>query len=106
MATRSATAEAASGSRARAIRRFQNVWVKADESARTRADVGTRIVFRAGATACCDLRLQRNAIAGRADPLRDLPGAVRRARPPPQLPEVLRRSRGTLQHRDRADLAG
>src|SRR3954452_2562015 len=91
-ATSRATAVAPSGSFARAMSRFQKACRKAAVSARTRAAVGTAIVSRADGTAASNpVRLQRDALPGRADPLRDLHGALRRAREAALGPGVLRR---------------
>ena len=51
------------------------------------------------------LRLQRHALRRRADPLRDLPAALRRARQAAVSAGVLRRARGPLRPGDRAHLA-
>lgn len=51
------------------------------------------------------LRLQRHALSRRADPGRDLPGALRRAREAPVHPGVRRRARRPLRPGDRAHLA-
>src|SRR5919198_6719354 len=77
--TSMATAVAASGSRARASSIFQTACPTAAMSARTRAVVGTGVVFRADGTPRRRLRLQRHALSRRADPLRDLHGPLRGA---------------------------
>src|SRR6187200_1611013 len=101
-ATRSATAVAASGSSARAMSRFQNACRNAAARASARASSGTAVVSRADGTAARDrVRLQRNALARRADPLRDLHRALRRTGETPLGPGVLRRPRRPLGSRDR-----
>src|SRR4051812_27207632 len=101
-----ATAVAASGSFARAMSRFQNAWRNAAARARTRASSGTAIVSPADGTAARDrVRLQRDALARRADPLRHLHRALRRARKAALGPGVFRRPGRPFGPRDRPHLA-
>ena len=98
--TTSAIAVAPPGSRSRPRIRFQSACRKADPSARAKASSG--IAATVGSCPdedhpCARLRLQRDALARRARPLRDLLGALRRARPAAQRGGLLRPAGG--QHR-------
>src|SRR5215203_4701685 len=99
------TADAASGSRALASSRFQKACMNAAAIAKARAtaDTGGSVALHGGQRR--RLRLQRDALERRANPLRDLRGAFRSARKAALGTGVLRSPGRPVRPRDHPDLA-